>query len=71
MLLNYKINNYKYINKEIELNLKTNIFFICGKENCGKTSILDSIIFAISHIISPAQYILKANIILQKLYFKF
>lgn len=62
MLLNYKINNYKYINKEIELNLKTNIFFICGKENCGKTSILDSIIFAISHIISPAQYILKEQI---------
>ena len=62
MLLNYKINNYKYINKEIELDLKTNIFFICGKGNCGKTSILDSIIFAISHIISPAQYILKEQI---------
>lgn len=72
MLLNYKINNYKYINKEIELNLKTNIFFICGKENCGKTSILDSIIFAISHIISASTiYIKRANIILQKLYFKF
>ena len=62
MLLNYKINNYKYINKEIELDLKTNIFFICGKGNCGKTSILDSIIFAISHIISPAKYILKEQI---------
>ena len=62
MLLNYKINNYKYINKETELDLHTNIFFICGKENCGKTSILDSIIFAISHMISPAQYILRENI---------
>ena len=33
MLLNYKINNYKYINYEIEFNLFSNLFFICGKEN--------------------------------------
>lgn len=32
MLLNYKINNYKYINKEIELNLKTNIFLYVEKK---------------------------------------
>lgn len=62
MLLNYKINNYKNISEEIKLNLGTNMFLICGDENSGKTSILDSIIFAISHMIAPAQYILKEQI---------
>lgn len=62
MLLDFKINNYKNINKEMVLNLDTNLFFICGGENSGKTSIIDSIVFAISHMISPAQYILKEKI---------
>ena len=62
MLLEFKINNYKNINKEMVLNLDTNLFFICGGENSGKTSIIDSIVFAISHMISPAQYILKEKI---------
>ena len=62
MLLDFKINNYKNINKEMVLNLDTNLFFICGGGNSGKTSIIDSIVFAISHMISPAQYILKEKI---------
>lgn len=32
MLLNYKINNYKYINKEIELNLKLIYFLYVEKK---------------------------------------
>lgn len=68
MLLNYKINSYKCISEEIELDLNTNIFWICGKENSGKTSVLDSMIYAISHMISPAQYILKEQISFYKNY---
>ena len=44
MLLDFKINNYKNINKEMVLNLDTNLFFICGGENSCKTSIIDSIV---------------------------
>ena len=66
MVLNFRINNYKSINKEIELDLSTNLFFISGKENSGKTSIIDSLIFAISHIISPVQFILNEQILFYK-----
>ena len=62
MIKSFKISNYKNISEKLELKMKNNIFYICGKENSGKTSIIDSIIFSISHMISPVQFIQKEPI---------
>src|SRR5574344_224032 len=62
MLLNFKVNNYMNICKEITLNCNKDIIYIYGRDNSGKTSIINSIIFAISHVISPVQYILHEKI---------
>lgn len=62
MLLNFKVNNYMNISKEITLNCNKDIIYIYGRDNSGKTSIINSIIFAISHVISPVQYILHEKI---------